>query len=197
MCFSALNNSAAQLGVSAKKLFLNINLWFLAAAALTNDSQDTHHSGYLSVNWEVYTFCMRGKGNKITLAFPEPFEFRFWLVRHLKKKSQGQINSLGIFAVRGVITVLSPKLLSIKTLLNLTRESPFESFSVMVAVFSVAFHYSWWVMLLPVQKLHLQRSSFAFSQFSVKHEKNLMKQLRIMPRPISMLWENEEMGQLG
>lgn len=70
---------------------------------------------------------MRGKGNKITLAFPESFGFCFWLVSHHQNK-QGQIHSPGIFEVRGVIIVLSLELLSIKAVLNLTGEFPFRAF---------------------------------------------------------------------
>lgn len=93
----------------------------------TNGSQDTHHPGYSAVNWELCTCCIRGKGNKIILAFPGSFSFHFWSLRHYQNK-QGQIHSLGIFEVRGVIVVLSPKLLSIKAVLNLAGESPFGSF---------------------------------------------------------------------
>lgn len=62
--------------------------------------------------------------------FPESFSFHFLLVSHYQNK-QGQINSLAIFEVRGVIFVLSLKILSIKAVLNLAGESLFESFLLM------------------------------------------------------------------
>lgn len=130
MCFSTLNYSAVQLGVSAKKIFGEDKSLISSSSVQTNDSQDTYHPGYSAVDWELCTHCIRRKGNNITLVCPESFSFRLWLVSHCQNK-QGQIQSLDIFEVRGVTVVQSPKPLSINAVLNLAVESLFESFSLM------------------------------------------------------------------